>query len=129
MLKRVNQIRKFLQRASKAAYGAAIKGGGGVKGATKAVKTVAQRSAKEAAEKVTKEATKKVAKETTELAVKETSEIVVKETAEKVATEAAETASKNTLGAVLKNAKRFKVILKRSLPGIGLSLDLVLMLL
>ena len=127
MLKRVNQIRKFLQRAGKAAYGAAIKGGGGVKGATKAVKTAAQRSAKqvsetaakEAAEKVTKEATKKVAKETTELAVKETSEIVVKETAEKVATEAAETASKNTLGAVLKNAKRFKAILKRSLPGIG----------
>ena len=127
MFKRVNQIRKFLQRAGKAAYGAAVKGGGGVKGATKAVKTVAQRSAKqasqtaakEAAEKVTKEATEKVAKETTELAVKETSEIVVKETAEKVATEAAETASKNTLGAVLKNAKRFKAILKRSLPGIG----------
>tara|TARA_A200000159_G_scaffold52860_1_gene48832 strand:- start:10101 stop:12281 length:2181 start_codon:yes stop_codon:yes gene_type:complete len=143
MIKRVNQIRKFLQRAGKAAYGAAIKGGGGVKGATKAVKTVAQRSAKQASETAAKEAVEATAKtatkeaaeaavergfrlpalaankEAAELAVKETSEIVVKETAEKVATEAAETASKNTLGAVLKNAKRFKAILKRSLPGIG----------
>ncbi len=125
MIKRVNQIRKFLQRAARAASGA-LKGGKGAKGAIDAVKTAGKRSAKqaaktaakeatekvakEAAEKVAKEAAEKVAKETTalatkeatELAIKEATEIAVKEATEKVAKEAAEKAAKEAAEAAAK---------------------------
>ena len=152
MIKRVNQIRKFLQRAARAAAGA-LKGGKGAKGAIDAVKTAGKRSAKQAAktaakeatEKVAKEAAEKVAKETTalatkeatelaikeatEIAVKEATEKVAKEAAEKAAKEAAEAAAKGGAAAILKNAKRFSGIFKRipivgALIGIGIDLAL-----
>ena len=132
-LKRANQLRKFLSRAGRAAIGAGIKGGGGVKGATKAVKTVAERSArqagKNATKKIAKEATELAVKETTDIVVKETTDIVVKETAEVAAKEAAEKAATSTAASILKRAKRFGKIFKRipiigALIGIGINLAL-----
>ena len=143
-LKRANQLRKFISRAGRAAFGA-IKGRQGAKGAVKAVKTAAQRSArqagksatkkvtKEATELVVKETTDIVAKETTDIVAKETTDIVVKETAEaaakKASKEAAETAATSTAASIIKKAKGFSKIFKRipvvgALIGIGIDMAL-----
>ena len=131
-LKRANQLRKFLSRAGRAAFGA-IKGRQGAKGAVKAVKTAAQRSARQAGKNATKniakEATELAVKETTDIVVKETTDIVVKETAEVAAKEAAEKAATSTAASIIKKAKGFSKIFKRipvvgALIGIGIDMAL-----
>ena len=131
-LKRANQLRKFLSRAGRAAFGA-LKGGQGAGGAVRAVRTAAKRSArqagKNATKKIAKEATELAVKETTDIVVKETTDIVVKETAEVAAKEAAEKAATSTAASIIKKAKGFSKIFKRipvvgALIGIGIDMAL-----
>ena len=89
LVQRANQIRQFVQRASKAAYDA-VKSGKGFKGAVDAVKKTSQEMAEEAAERAVQEAAEKAAQEGIEKVTQEGIEKVAQEGAEKVAQEAAE---------------------------------------
>jgi len=89
LVQRANQIRQFVQRASKAAYDA-VRSGKGFTGAVDAVKKTSQEMAEEATERLAKEATEEVLEEGAEKVLKESGEKLLQESGEKLAKEATE---------------------------------------
>ena len=89
LVQRANQIRTFVQKASKAAYDA-VRSGKGFTGAVDAVKKTSQEMAEEAAERAVQESGEKLLQESGEKLLQEGGEKVVQEGGEKLLQEGGE---------------------------------------